>query len=159
MSKTFYYSAIFRALTITSVGVFTGFASVSSAQIIEPALAVEAPLDLFSGTWENDRGSGVTFAVKEGLVSGFYQTALGAPDKSKKFPLVGFTKGDQITFTVNFTGFGSLTSWTGQLTRDEAGDYIRTLWNLTRDVPDEKEDDDLWQSIVSGASDFRRVKP
>lgn len=118
----------------------------------------QEPSDLFTGQWVNDRDSAVVFTVKDGLLSGHYQTALGQPDKSKKFPLTGFAEGDQITFTVNFKGYGSLTSWTGQLTKDEKGDYIRTLWNLTRDVEDAAEDDDLWQSITSGASDFRRVK-
>lgn len=118
----------------------------------------QEPHDLFSGQWINDRDSAVVFEVKDGLLSGHYQTALGQPDKSKTFPLTGFVEGDQITFTVNFKGYGSLTSWTGQLTEDEKGDYIRTLWNLTRDVEDDAEDDDLWQSITSGASDFRRVK-
>ena len=113
--------------------------------------------EIFSGQWVNDRDSAVVFEVKDGLLSGHYQTALGQPDKSKKFPLTGFVEGDQITFTVNFKGYGSLTSWTGQLTRDEKGDYIRTLWNLTRDVEDAAEDADLWKSITSGASDFRRL--
>lgn len=113
---------------------------------------------LFAGQWINDRNSAVMFTETDGLLSGHYQTALGQPDKSKRFPLTGFTQGDQITFTVNFKGYGSLTSWTGQLTTDEDGDYIRTLWNLTRDVEDAEEDAELWQSITSGASDFRRMK-
>jgi len=112
----------------------------------------------FSGQWENDRGSAVTFAVNEGLVSGYYQTNLGQPEKSQKFPLTGWAEGDQITFTVNFQGFGSLTSWTGQMSEDHQGPYIRTLWHLTRDVPDDKEDEDLWSSITAGASEFRPVK-
>lgn len=116
-------------------------------------------VDLFSGQWVNDRNSAVTFKVHEGLLSGHYQTALGQPDKSKKFPLTGFVEGDQITFTVNFKGYGSLTSWTGQLTEDAKGEYIRTLWNLTRDVEDAKEAQDMWNSITSGASDFRRLRP
>lgn len=115
-------------------------------------------LALFSGQWVNDRNSAVSFTEEDGLLSGFYQTALGQPDKSRKFPLTGFVEGDQITFTVNFKGYGSLTSWTGQLTQDETGPYIRTLWNLTRDVADEKEGEELWNSITSGASDFRRVE-
>ena len=126
------------------------FSSCAQAQDTQP--------NLFEGQWVNDRDSAVMFEVNDGLLSGHYQTALGQPDKSKKFPLTGFVEGDQITFTVNFKGYGSLTSWTGQLTRDEKGAYIRTLWNLTRDVADEQEDDDLWQSITSGASDFRPLK-
>ncbi len=126
------------------------FASCVQAQDIQP--------DLFSGQWINDRNSAVVFEVNDGLLSGHYQTALGQPDKSKKFPLTGFVQGDQITFTVNFKGYGSLTSWTGQLTEDSDGDYIRTLWNLTRDVEDADENDEMWNSITSGASDFRRAK-
>ena len=121
------------------------------------AQAQEPQSNLFEGQWVNDRDSAVIFEVTDGLLSGHYQTALGQPDKSKKFPLTGFVEGDQITFTVNFKGYGSLTSWTGQLTTDEKGDYIRTLWNLTRDVEDAAEDDNLWKSITSGASDFRRA--
>ena len=122
------------------------------------AQAQESKSNLFEGQWVNDRDSAVMFEVTDGLLSGHYQTALGQPDKSKKFPLTGFVEGDQITFTVNFKGYGSMTSWTGQLTSDEEGDYIRTLWNLTRDVEDAAEDDDLWKSITSGASEFRRYK-
>ena len=121
------------------------------------AQAQETQANLFEGQWINDRDSAVVFEVTDGLLSGHYQTALGQPDKSKKFPLTGFAEGDQITFTVNFKGYGSLTSWTGQLTEDGDGAYIRTLWNLTRDVEDAEEKDELWQSITSGASDFRRT--
>jgi hypothetical protein len=121
------------------------------------AQPVNSDNDLFSGQWKNDRDSAVTLEVKNGLLSGYYQTALGQPDKSKKFPVTGFVEGDQITFTVNFKGYGSITSWTGQLTEDQDGPYIRTLWHLTRDVEDNKENDDLWKSITSGASEFRRV--
>ncbi len=121
------------------------------------ASAQEKPEDLFSGQWVNDRNSAVVFELNDGLLSGYYQTALGQPDKSKKFPLTGFAEGDQITFTVNFKGYGSLTSWTGQLTEDAKGEYIRTLWNLTRDVLDTEEDEEMWNSITAGASDFRRA--
>ena len=137
---------MFRFLIVISA---LTFSSCAQAQDDQP--------NLFEGQWVNDRNSAVIFEVTDGLLSGHYQTALGQPDKSKKFPLTGFVEGDQITFTVNFKGYGSLTSWTGQLTTDAEGDYIRTLWNLTRDVEDVAEDDDLWKSITSGASDFRRL--
>ena len=137
---------------------FRILAAISVLALSSCAQAQEPESNLFDGQWVNDRNSAVMFTVTDGLLSGHYQTALGQPDKSKKFPLTGFVEGDQITFTVNFKGYGSLTSWTGQLTADAEGDYIRTLWNLTRDVEDEVEDDDLWKSITSGASDFRRLE-
>ena len=109
----------------------------------------------FSGSWANDRGSVVHLYPSKGLLSGVYQTNLGQPDKGQKFPLTGFVQGDLIAFTVNFAGYGSMTSWAGQLSEDSDGPYIRTLWHLTRDVEDEMEDANLWRSIPAGASDFR----
>ncbi|WP_409432918.1 avidin/streptavidin family protein [Litorimonas sp. RW-G-Af-16] len=119
--------------------------------------ATEAPQDLFSGQWMNDRGSMVTLQNDFGVLTGYYQTALGEPDKSKQFPLTGFAEDDQLGFIVNFKGYNSLTSWTGQLTEDKDGPYIHTLWHLTRNVMNGDEDEDLWQSITTGASDFRPV--
>jgi hypothetical protein len=130
--------------------IFAGFflALAGCAQAVEP----------ISGTWTNERGSAVTFVANDGLLSGTYQTQLGNPDPDSRFPLTGFIEGDQLTFTVNFKGYGSLTSWTGQISEDAEGEYIRTLWHLTRDVPDAEEDADLWSSIISGNAEFRRVE-
>lgn len=110
-----------------------------------------------SGEWANERGSSVTFEEHDGLLSGYYSTQLGNPDPASRFPLTGFIEGDQVTFTVNFKGYGSLTSWTGQITQDADGKFIRTLWHLTRDVPDAEENDDLWSSIIAGSANFRPV--
>ena len=109
------------------------------------------------GVWVNERGSAVTFSESNGLLSGYYNTQLGNPDPSSRFPLTGFREGDQLTFTVNFKGYGSLTSWTGQMSEDADGPYVRTLWHLTRDVPDAEEEEDLWSSIISGSAVFRPV--
>ena len=121
------------------------------------AEAQNSPPDV-DGTWVNERGSSVTFSTRDGLLSGHYNTQLGNPDPATRFPLTGFIEGDQMTFTVNFKGYGSLTSWTGQMSEDADGVYIRTLWHLTRDVPDAKEDEDLWSSIIAGSAQFRPVE-
>lgn len=110
------------------------------------------------GTWQNERGSQVKFIVKGHDLSGTYHTNVGQPDKSQSFPLRGFAEGDQVTFTVNFKGYGSMTAWAGQMSADERGVYIQTLWHLTRDVDDADEADDLWGSITAGASTFRPAK-
>ena len=120
--------------------------------------AQDAPPEV-NGVWVNERGSAVTFTENEGLLSGFYNTQLGNPDPKSKFPLTGFIEGDQLTFTVNFKGYGSLTSWTGQMSEDAEGPYIRTLWHLTRDVPDAEEAQDMWSSIIAGAAHFRPASP
>lgn len=113
----------------------------------------------FNGSWQNEAGSLVTLVVNEGEVRGIYQTNVGQPDKNQSFALIGFVEGDQITFTVNFKGYGSMTAWVGQMTLDDAGKpYIRTLWHLTRDKEDDQEKDDLWQSIITGASNFEATE-
>lgn len=116
--------------------------------------AQETPPDV-TGVWVNERGSAVSFTETDGLLSGFYNTQLGNPDPASRFPLTGFQEGDQLTFTVNFKGYGSLTSWTGQMSEDTEGPFIRTLWHLTRDVPDAEEAEDMWSSIISGSAEFR----
>lgn len=133
------------------------FFTIFSVLLTGAAQAKVGVVSLFDGTWQNERGSEVTFSVSEGELSGLYHTNVGQPDKSQAFPIIGFVEGDQITFTVNFDTYGSMTSWTGQLSKDETGPYIRTLWHLTRDVPDAEEDADLWKSITAGASTFRRL--
>lgn len=125
-----------------------------SACATSPALAQS---DDISGVWVNERGSAVSFIETDGRLSGHYNTQLGDPDPDSRFPLTGFLEGDQVTFTVNFKGFGSLTSWTGQISKDADGPYLRTLWHLTRDVPDAEEEDDLWSSIIAGSATFRPV--
>lgn len=109
-----------------------------------------------TGTWQNEAGSAVTFEVGgDGVLHGYYQTELGAPDSDSRFPLTGWVQGDVVAFSVSFTGFGSITSWSGQLTEDEDGPYLRTLWHYTKDIPDEAEDEDIWKTINSGYAEFR----
>lgn len=120
------------------------------------AVADNTPI---SGEWVNERGSSVNFTETDGVLSGYYNTKLGNPDPASRFPLTGFIEGDQLTFTVNFKGYGSLTSWTGQISEDVDGPFIRTLWHLTRDVPDAEEAADLWSSIIAGNAKFRPVEP
>jgi len=82
-----------------------------------------------------------------------YNTNVGQPDKGQSFPLTGWADGDNLSFTVNFKGYGSITAWVGQI----EGEQLKTLWHLTRDVEDEAEADDMWKSVTSGASVFTRV--
>jgi hypothetical protein len=139
-------------LFITSLFVFL-CAACAHADELKPSVD-------FNGAWNNDMGSQAVLTIKDGEVRGTYNTNVGQPDKGQSFPLIGFVEGDQITFTVNFKGFGSMTAWTGQLTKDDKGDpYIRTLWQLTKDIEDAAEKEDIWGSVRTGASNFTRAAP
>ncbi|HHL43671.1 MAG TPA: hypothetical protein ENJ42_08640 [Hellea balneolensis] len=113
----------------------------------------------FTGKWQNAMGSELEFIVKNGEVSGTYNTNVGAPEKSKSFPLRGLTQGDQISFSVNFKGYNSMSAWVGQLTLDDTGNpYLRTMWHNTKDIPDAQEKDNIWGSIRTGASNFTKLR-
>lgn len=110
------------------------------------------------GLWLNEAGSAVELLVNEdGSLSGQYRTELGKPDADSAFTLTGWAQGDVVAFSVSFTDFGSITSWSGQLSQDDEGDFIRTLWQHTRDIDEADEAEDLWRSITAGAATFRRA--
>lgn len=112
------------------------------------------------GLWVNEAGSAVELFVNDdGSLSGHYRTELGKPDSDSQFDLSGWAQGDVVAFSVSFTDYGSITSWSGQLAEDDKGDFIRTLWQHTRDIPQEDEAEDLWRSITAGAAMFRRADP
>jgi hypothetical protein len=77
-----------------------------------------APADcLVAGEWVNDRGSAVTLSCEGDRLSGTYNTNVGQPDKGQTFLLTGWAQGDNVSFTVNFKGYGSITAWSGKLNR------------------------------------------
>jgi Avidin family len=110
----------------------------------------------FTGTWSNDLDSEMTLQLDENKVTGKYKTAVGQPSKSEEFDLVGWAFGDQITFTVDFSKYGSITAWVGQHTFHTGEEVIHTLWHLTQNIPDAKEKEWLWSGIKAGANQFRR---
>jgi len=124
----------------------------------QTAAAPTALANDLDGLWVNEAGSAVEISVQEdGSLAGHYRTELGKPDAESQFTLTGWAQGDVVAFSVSFTDFGSITSWSGQLSEDDDGAFIRTLWQHTRDITDEDEAEDLWRSITAGAATFRRA--
>jgi hypothetical protein len=115
------------------------------------------PVD-FSGKWNNQHCSEMELHIStDGSVRGVYATGVGAPTPAEQFALLGFVADDQISFTVNFGRFGSLTAWVGQLTVDSSGaEFIETFWHLTENVPDVNEPARLWSSVTTGHDVFKR---
>jgi hypothetical protein len=112
------------------------------------------------GRWQNESGSELEVqAVADGQVTGRYRTDLGAPEETSWFPVTGSVNGDQVAFVVSWGTHGSLTAWVGQRIGAAEDERLRTLWHLTRDVPDAQEEEDVWSSVISGFAVFRRVTP
>lgn len=64
-----------------------------------------------------------------------------------------------IGFVVAFHGFGTVTSWTGQLANVSEDNYAETLhssWHMAIDVGNMAEKQ-LWKAMITGADNFVRV--
>ena len=111
--------------------------------------AVAASLTAQS-VWVNELGSVMTInsISQTGLVSGTYVTAAGCGQGVTR-PLTGWFNAGAFTFTVNWQGCESLTSWSGNVgTSGTGAAEIVTLWQLTISGPPQ------WNSITAGADTF-----
>lgn len=129
-----------------------------SSRKSKPASA-GAPNVNFNGVWRNELNSDMTLKVVRGKVTGRYRTGVGQPGPTEQFPLVGFAAADQISFTVNFSKYGSLTSWVGQHTIEDGKGVIKTMWLLSKNVADLEEPRQIWGSVLTGYDNFVRQKP
>lgn len=109
-----------------------------------------------SGRWKTDSGSIFTLDIKDGHVSGTFQTVRGAPTFDETFNVTGFTDGEFIGLVVLWNGYHSLTSWTGRYGQDERGEYIQCMWHLVRKYhnSDATAPTDEWDCFLSYHSLF-----
>lgn len=114
------------------------------------------PVD-FAGTWKNQMGSTMDLTVNGSDLTGEYisKTSAEPGGGEVRGPIKGFVKGDLISLLVLWPS-GSMTAWVGQYVDEDGSGTIRTLWHLVTEIPDEHEDDLLWQSIFAGADEFVR---
>ena len=98
------------------------------------------------GTWQNESGSALRIrsVAADGTLVGQYSTELGAPDATQWFDVRGSANGDQLAFVVSWGEHASLTAWVGQRIGSGGEERLRTLWHLTRDVPEADEADAIW---------------
>ena len=109
----------------------------------------------FAGVWKNQLGSVATIAVQGAAISGSYKSAVSSGGQPISGDLRGFINGDLIAFTVNWPS-AAITAWVGQLTAEPGEEVIRTLWQMTTNIPDDEEATGLWASICAGADEFTR---
>ena len=109
----------------------------------------------FDGIWRNQLGSTAEFTVQGGAVSGLYTSAVSTGGGSIQGPISGFINGDLIAWTVNWPK-SAITAWVGQLTIEGGTETIKTLWQMTTNVPDAEEPTGLWHSVYAGTDTFTR---
>lgn len=109
------------------------------------------------GRWINDLGSVLVIdqVGENGSIIGKYASSTGVDGKI--FPLLGWVNTSEehpdevnISFTVRWEGYGSITSWTGYcLDQPEGGSSIKTMWNLVRSGKEFP-----WERILTNSSTF-----
>jgi hypothetical protein len=102
------------------------------------------------GEWKNQLGSTMELVANDGLLSGWYTTAVVSPPSSLKGTYQESNDGILLAFNVQWlfkdntsTLIRSVTSWTGKIYYSSPG-RLQTTWLLLRDVKQE----DQWESIV-----------
>jgi len=115
-------------------------------------LPAHAQMKLTAGSsWVNELGSVLTInsIAGNGLMTGSYVTKVGC-DAGQPQPMTGWyyggNTGGAMTFTVNWQGCNSLTSWSGQY--NYSNSQITTLWYLAAaSAP-------AWNGINAGSDTF-----
>lgn len=126
--------------------------------ITESLNQLQKKLTRLNGTWHNQHNSELILSVDEqGVVSGTFSPGLSSNEKAREFPVVGRAENGVVGFVVVFHGFGSITSWTGQLTNiseDRFADTLHTSWHMAIDVGN--SENQLWKAMITGADNFVR---
>lgn len=112
------------------------------------------------GTWTNDLGSALIIEsiTSHGEIIGKYASSTGVDGKI--FPLDGWVNSSKdfpdeknISFSVRWEGYGSITSWTGYCSEKLEGPEIKTIWNLVRSGKEFE-----WERIITNSSVFKPYK-
>lgn len=118
------------------------------------ATTVAAPVN-FPGDWHNQLGSSAHFDLQGNKLTGTYTSAVSSQGTPVSGQISGYINGDLIAFSVLWPS-AAITSWVGQLVTDNGIETIKTLWQMTTNVPDANEPTELWASIYAGADNFIR---
>jgi hypothetical protein len=112
------------------------------------------------GEWQNELGSvlAIDSLTSDGEIKGVYKSSTGVDGKT--FNLQGYVNRSDshpqevnISFSVRWKGYGSITSWTGYCHIHEGQDQIKTVWQLVRSG---KEFD--WERIITNSSTFKPIQ-
>jgi len=133
--------------------------SLMMGNVIAQDSGKEEIIDL-QGAWENELGSvfHIDSIATSGEIHGRYASSTGVD--GKVFPMQGFINYTEenpteinVSFTVRWEGYGSITSWTGYVYKLEGKEKIKTMWHLVRSG---KEYD--WERIITNSSTFTKLE-
>lgn len=112
------------------------------------------------GQWQNESGSilQINSVAPNGIIEGVYKSSTGVDGQT--FALQGWTNVNSevpeeknISFSVRWDGYGSITSWTGYCYSADGRDHIKTMWHLVRSGKEFN-----WERIITNSSTFKSLK-
>lgn len=108
---------------------------------------------LLSGIWHNQHNSEMRLEVDEsGKIAGCFTNGISSNNhQSESFALTGFAKDDIFVFCVDFSKYGCMTTWIGQIIEPERKEF-RAMWQMIGDAHGRKDLD--WHSIWIGQDEF-----
>lgn len=142
-----------------TIGLLFSSLLLTSGAIADPAPTVGTPnCDRVKGDWINELGSTLSIisVSEDQMLRGTYTSPSGTDGKS--VPLIGWinyagnTGADNLnvlSFSVNWTQYGSMTSWSGTCAYEKGEPVLRTLWHLTR-----TSSDFPWDHTLAGTDQF-----
>lgn len=121
-----------------------------SAQTAQTKTSIQT---ILSGVWHNQHNSEMHLEVDEsGKIVGCFINGINRiDDRSESFPLSGFARGDVFSFVVDFSRYGCMTSWVGQIV-DPGNKTFTASWQMITDAHRQKEW--CWKSIFVGQDTF-----
>jgi hypothetical protein len=111
-----------------------------------------------TGTWYNQHGSTLELEVDEGgRLAGEFRSHTGLAKPSDPCLVTGYAAGDIVAFVVDFSRFGSLTTWAGHRLQEDGAEIIRACWQLAVRLSMKHADEETWRGVWTGEDEFRRV--
>ena len=107
-----------------------------------------------NGFWQNKHDSEMNLKIDGENITGTFQTKIGVPNFEEKFEVIGRLKDNLIAFIVDFSKYGSLGCWTGQIEIDDIGVVIHSMYHLSQ--TDGKSEDKVPKAILTGVGTFRK---
>jgi hypothetical protein len=108
---------------------------------------------VLAGIWHNQHNSQMHLEIDEsGKIAGSFINGISATGgRSETFPVTGFAREDVFAFCVDFSKYGCMTTWVGQVL-DPDTKRFQAMWQMIADV--HRHEELAWKSIWIGQDVF-----
>src|SRR5690606_18245859 len=99
----------------------------------------------FTGRWSNQHNSVLVLKQIGSRITGKFDSGV-SDGGTLEVDVVGWARGDRISFTAQYAKFGTVVAWVGQVIDEPGHPKIVTKWLHEMDIEDNLEPSELWAS-------------